>query len=363
MLWEQYSPLYINDIVGPKIITQKLSKFVKSGRSLEEFPNALFVGSEVKHTTRIIRCFLASLFDEKVHQLKKIQHFTKNNSTGYNTNIYLSPYHVEINLDGLKFADRAVLVDIFNEYLSTRNISTNRSKILVFHEFNTLTKPAQLSLRRKMEECSGFVKMLLISKSSSNIDKAILSRCCLLRCPRMSQKEIYGTLEKLCLDENLLVDKPVIEKSIQLGNGDIKKSLIYLDTIRKHRDIDIINPTEELIKKLEDIITNKVFDKVAIDMIISKLMLSKLSPHSLFKYIIDTGCKQLRHPDSWFNLVQTICHLEYKHSQGANLMIILEKCLLDTFLLIRKDRERTKDFLVKSDTTSSTNTTSKTKNT
>lgn len=340
MLWEQYSPQYLKDIVGPKILISKLQCFVESGKSIEEFPNSLFVGSDVKHITRIIRCFLASMFDDRVHQLKKVQHFTKNNSTGYNTNIYLSSHHIEINLEGLKFADRAVLIDIFNQYLTTRNISTNSSKILVFHEFNTLTKPAQLSLRRKIEESSGHVKMLLISKSSSNIENALLSRCPLIRCPKMSQDEVYQTLEKLCLDENILVDRSVIEKSIALGNDDIKKTLIYLDTLRKHRDIKIINPTEELIKQLEDIITSSVFNKSSIDMIISKLMLSKLSPHLLFKYIIDTGCKKLKKENSRFDLVQIICDLEYKYSQGANLMIILEKSLLDTFLLIRQEKDK-----------------------
>ena len=196
MLWEQYSPQCLKDIVGPKLLISKLQYYIDSGKSIEAFPNAVFVGNDVKHITRVIRCFLASMFDDKVHQLKKVQHFTKNNSTGYNTNIYLSPHHMEINLEGLKFADRAVLIDIFNQYLTTRNISTNRSKILVFHEFNTLTKPAQLSLRRKIEEASGHVKMIMISKSSSNIETALLSRCPVIRCPKMSQVEIYQNSRK-----------------------------------------------------------------------------------------------------------------------------------------------------------------------
>ena len=341
MLWEQYSPKYLKDIVAPKSLIVMLKSFISNNKTLDKFPNSIFVGPNTHHISRVVRCFLANYFDEKIHILKKIQHYTKNNSTGYNTIIYQSPYHIEIDLNGLKFADRPVMIDIFNNYLATKNISTNSFKILIFHNFNCLTQPAQFSLRRKIEETSGHLKLFLISKSATNIENALLSRCPIIKCPEFKKKELIKTIEKVCVDENIPIDKDLIVKSIELGKYDIKKILIYLDTFRTHRDIEVINPIDKLLIQIKAILNKTTFDKEEVDNIISKLMLSKISPDLILKYILNITIDIINQEKNKYAVVDILSNLEYKISQGAHIMILLEKCLIDLYIIIQQEKNTT----------------------
>lgn len=142
-------------------------------------------------------------------------------------------------------------------------------KLIILDEADNLTYEAQTALRRIIEVHSKNTRFCFICNYISKIIDPIKSRCNIYNFKKYSKNFIYHNLISVLKKEN--VDEKYVEildKIIEVADGDIRKSIIYLEIFCKI-PIDILRNfnLKSLIgeidcEKLIELINEKDFEKV-----------------------------------------------------------------------------------------------------
>jgi replication factor C subunit 3/5 len=198
MLWESTRPNNLTDILTHTVLVDNLKRLAKRIKSGAPFQNLIICGPSQAGKLTITRCFLSSIFGDSIYKLETIEHSVKQNCSNYSVKLYKSKHHFEVSFTGLQYADRCVLTSLLDNFFSTKNVVNSQFKILVIRNFEELTKPAQFSLRRRIETSCQSVRFVFISKSYNHIEPALISRCLLLKCPKPTDLEIETRIRYIC---------------------------------------------------------------------------------------------------------------------------------------------------------------------
>lgn len=340
-----YNPRSLDDIYSPHELVQNLKKINVHSNPLDHVPSLLIYGPNYVDKVQLIRCFLHDFLDERVHEIKEIEHICKNNSSVYTTVIKKSYHHYELDLNGLQFADRVVLMDILDIYCSTQHVSNMGYKIVVVDNFHVLSKPAQFSLRRRMELVAHSVKFIFLCDTLSGIESAIMSRACSLRCSKPSNTEIVDAIhcvfdKSMDKIQDASVMDTIIQKSIELGDYKLPRVFTYfmtcLEIYNATHTLDdihqITTPQKTLISHIDTILKSKHYDHPYIKDYISQILLSKLDLPSVFCDILYT-CETLFPQHMMNQICQMIQSYQMKCSTSNHSMVLLESMILELYIL------------------------------
>lgn len=88
--------------------------------------------------------------------------------------------------------DRIVVQEIISEFAKSKQMCHNNfaQKIIIIHEAEKLSRPAQQALRRTMEKFSANVRLIFISTCESRFIGAIRSRCLGVRVPLLDDEQV-----------------------------------------------------------------------------------------------------------------------------------------------------------------------------
>ena len=141
---EKYRPSTLNEVIGQKLIVERIKAFVKNG----SFPNMIFAGSAgIGKTT----CAIALAKD-----LYKGQ---------------LDGSFLELNASDARGID--VIRGAVKEFAKTLSISGAPIKIIFLDEADALTADAQHALRRTMEKFAAETRFILSSEEITLMSKRI----------------------------------------------------------------------------------------------------------------------------------------------------------------------------------------------
>lgn len=102
---------------------------------------------------------------------------------------------------------------------------------IIFNEAEKLSKEAQASLRRTMEKYVMKCRLILICENLGNLIPALLSRCFLIRVRCPSTLEVRKCLEKTAQKENFSIDNGDLNRLVEEGSLNIRRSLMGLQNV------------------------------------------------------------------------------------------------------------------------------------
>ncbi|CAJ0769431.1 20645_t:CDS:2 [Entrophospora sp. SA101] len=131
-------------------------------------------------------------------------------------------------------------------------------KIIMLNEADSLTHDAQTALRHIMENYSRITRFCLIYYYVSCIIKPLTSRCAKFRFKPLDISSAKKRIEHICENENINYDPKAIDEILKISNGDLRKSIMFLQsTARLHQNGRI---TANSILEI-----GGIYDKVVVD--------------------------------------------------------------------------------------------------
>ncbi|MDE1869110.1 MAG: replication factor C small subunit [Candidatus Micrarchaeota archaeon] len=202
MPWtEKYRPKSLAEIVGHRLIVDRLKSFVERGN----FPNMIFAGGPgIGKTT----CAVAMARD-----------LYGGNLTGA---------FKEMNASDTRGID--VIRGEVKEFAKTISMNKVPVKIIFLDEADSLTADAQHALRRTMETFSKDTRFILSANYASKIIEPIQSRCVVFRFRPLSEDDMRESIKTITKGEGLELDEKVVEALIYVGDGDLRKLINILQS-------------------------------------------------------------------------------------------------------------------------------------
>lgn len=143
-------------------------------------------------------------------------------------------------------------------FSKTKMYKKYKFKIIILDEADSLTYEAQTALRRIIELYSKTTRFCFICNYSDKIIKPIKSRCNLIKFNNFSDKYIKNYINDILKKENLYNYKKFVNVVVKLSNNDMRKTLIYMETLVKINH-NLIN--DNLIYNIFGIIKKENFKK------------------------------------------------------------------------------------------------------
>lgn len=215
-------------------------------------------------------------------------------------------------------------------------------KIIILDEADAMTKEAQSALRRVMEETTNITRFVFICNNVHKITEPLQSRCVKIKFKDIEKNNCIEKLQFIAENENLNINIDSLETISTLCNGDLRKSILFLQNIKfikthitdltpekiynifKHITQNELNNYIENIKNAEDAL-NTTISVLKNGYVINSVLIESLN------YILNLEMDDIKKS----NLIFTIGELEYILNDGGSEFIVLLK-LFSLFIGIKE---------------------------
>ncbi len=191
---EKYRPKNLNEVIGQKLIVERLKSFVKAGN----FPNMIFAGSAGIGKTTCAIAMANDLYSGSFDGAFK-----------------------ELNASDARGID--VIRGQVKEFAKTISIANIPIKIIFLDEADALTSDAQHALRRTMEKFSSETRFILSANYASKLIEPIQSRCVVFRFKPLSEVDMEEYIKRVAESEKLDINEKAVEALIYVSDGDLRK--------------------------------------------------------------------------------------------------------------------------------------------
>jgi len=194
-IWtEKYRPRDFSEIKGQQEIVKRVKAFV----DLKNMPHILFAGPAGVGKSTIALVIAKKLFEDSWHQ-----------------------NFLELNASDERGID--VVRTKVKDFARTKAIGEVPFKIIFLDECDALTREAQQSLRRTMENYTQTCRFILSCNYSSKIIDPIQSRCAMFRFKPLGKNEIYSLIENIEKEEKIKIDDKAKEALFIISEGDARR--------------------------------------------------------------------------------------------------------------------------------------------
>ncbi|MAE42603.1 replication factor C small subunit [Candidatus Woesearchaeota archaeon] len=229
-IWtEKYRPKDFSEIKGQKEIVRRIKAFVE----IENMPHLLFTGPAGVGKSTLALVVAKKLFKESWHQ-----------------------NFLELNASDERGID--IVRNKVKDFARTKAIGDVPFKIIFLDECDALTREAQQSLRRTMENYTTTCRFVLSCNYSSKIIDPIQSRCAMFRFKPLEKKEIYTIIEKIEKEEKIKINEKAKEALYNISEGDVRR----VENILQSSAAISSNITEEVIYSMASVAKPKEVDEV-----------------------------------------------------------------------------------------------------
>jgi len=216
MLVEKYRPKSFAEVYGHKRIIDSLKGFV----TLKEMPNLLFVGKNGVGKTAVA------------------------NALAHELGIVFPQDYLEINSSEERGID--TIREKVIGFAKTKGISPTKWKILLLDEADGITKQAQQSLRKVMEQHEKSVRFILTSNDLSRVSEALQDRCSIYMFQGVHFTQIESLIKDVAYKEKQVFLSDFVVKAIrEISRGSARKALNTLEAV-----LTLENPTVEDVYQL-----------------------------------------------------------------------------------------------------------------
>ncbi|SCV02156.1 LANO_0F15588g1_1 [Lachancea nothofagi CBS 11611] len=134
-------------------------------------------------------------------------------------------------------------------------------KIIILDEADSMTSDAQSALRRTMENYSNVTRFCLICNYVTRIIDPLASRCSKFRFKPLDSSNAISRLKYVASQESLKFDDGVLEKVLDISQGDLRRAIMLLQSsskLVKHLDPPLI--TSLAVDELAGTVPNELID-------------------------------------------------------------------------------------------------------
>ena len=229
-LWtEKYRPSDFSEIKGQVEIVKKVKAFVEQ----KNLPHLLFTGPAGVGKTSLSLVIARRLF----------------------TDLWKQNF-LELNASDERGID--VVRNKVKDFARTRAIGDVPFKIIYLDEFDALTREAQQSLRRTMENYTQTCRFILSANYSSKIIEPIQSRCVVFRFKHLEKEQVFSIIDKIAKTEGLKIDEKAKEALYEISEGDCRKLENILQSCAAIED----KVTEDLVHSMSSVAKPKEIKEV-----------------------------------------------------------------------------------------------------
>eukprot|EP00760_Papus_ankaliazontas_P031663 PhM_4_TR5390/c0_g1_i1/m.60284/K10756/RFC3_5; replication factor C subunit 3/5 len=238
MLWvDKYSPRNISGLTYHEAITPRLRAIAKT----PDFPHLLFTGPAGSGKRTRVNALLMEVFSANSLAPPKLtlehKSVAVSDTKSVDVTTLCSPHHVEINLSELGNNDRGVVMTMIKELAQSTPIQTSGSKarpfkVLVLHEVDRMTRPAQQALRRTMEKYISTCRLVLVAESTGRLIAPLRSRCLEIRVPSPSDDVLLATMKNVLEQEGentTQLTEALSNTILQYSQGNVRRALLLLE--------------------------------------------------------------------------------------------------------------------------------------
>ena len=211
-LVEKYRPKKLDDIIGNTNQIIFFKKFIESGNIPNLLLNGEPGGGKTSAVIALAKEYLGDLFAD---------------------------YCMDLNASDERGID---VVRSKIKIFSQRKSCCNKYKIIILDESDNMTIPAQLALKRIMDQYDDTTRFFFTCNSIENIISSIQSKCKIMYFGRIEQNEIITRLDKICKLENLKIEKDALMGIIELSSNkmDVREMLNKIELIKANYGEEII---------------------------------------------------------------------------------------------------------------------------
>jgi replication factor C subunit 2/4 len=259
-LWvEKYRPNNLDEISAQSNIIQSLRSSIKS----KNIPHLIFFGPSGCGKTSTIISLAKDLFGNE-NYTDRIIELNASDERGIN-----------IIRDKIKTYSKQSI-----KYLK----DAPPWKIIVLDEADTMTTDSQFALRQIMEKYSKITRFCIICNYYNKIIDPIISRCALFRFKPIDSINIMKKLKYICEQEKVNCSDNLLNKIINICQGDLRKAVNLLqksyNSYDEYINIELLDDVSGIIpscsiNKLMEYILNK--DDKNVDIMINKFNLDSYS--------------------------------------------------------------------------------------
>lgn len=229
-IWtEKYRPKDFPEIRGQKEIVKRIKAFVE----LKNMPHLLFAGPAGVGKSTLALVIARKFFKDAWHQ-----------------------NFLELNASDERGID--IIRNKVKDFARTKAIGDVPFKIIFLDECDALTREAQQSLRRTMENYTTTCRFILSCNYSSKIIDPIQSRCAMFRFKPLEKKEIYSIIEKIEKEEKIKINDKAKEALYEISEGDARR----VENILQSSAAISNNITDETIYSMASVARPKEVDEV-----------------------------------------------------------------------------------------------------
>jgi len=194
-IWiEKHRPKGFEEIMGQDNIVRRIKSFVEQ----KNLPHLLLSGPPGVGKSTIALVIARELFGENWRQ-----------------------NFLELNASDSRGID--TIRNEVKDFCRTKSFGNMPFKIIFLDESDSLTREAQSSMRRIMEQYAHNTRFILSCNYSSKILDPIQSRCTIFRFKPLEKKDIYKIINNVSDEEKLQVDDKAREALVYISNGDVRR--------------------------------------------------------------------------------------------------------------------------------------------
>jgi len=207
---EKYRPRKMDDVVYQFEVVEALKRSLETGN----LPHLLFYGPPGTGKTSTILAIAYQLFGPDLMS-ERVLELNASDERG-----------IDVVRDKVKnFAQLAVGKGVKGEY------PCPPFKIVILDEADLMTGDAQNALRRTMEKFSHNTRFCIICNYISRIIEPLTSRCAKFRFKPLIIECIRTKLLDIIQLENIIISDVVLNRLIEVANGDLRKAITYLQSL------------------------------------------------------------------------------------------------------------------------------------
>jgi len=313
---EKYRPKNLEDIILDANTLTKIKRII----SEKNMPNIIITGIPGIGKTTTIKCMAHGLYGPHM-----------NNAV------------LELNASddrGIKTVEEAIT----NFCKKSLNINTGdlslayaSHKMIILDEADNITKKAQHSINKKMQEYSTTTRFAFTCNKSTDIIEAIQSRCIILRYIRLPMSKIIEKLKNIALKERIPYVEAALTEIATISQGDMRAAINTLQLVfnglsevtieNVYRVCDKPQPIllQQILLLCKDKNIPKVFE------IIGNLKSRGYSDSDIILGMINV----LKLPNTALSekdknyIMKKVCHTAYIISKGINTDLQLYACMSD----------------------------------